>query len=665
MSKPITPEAVYELAGVAEPSVSPDGSHLAFVRSKVDREAMETRSQVMVMSLPDGEAFAFTQGKRDATPRFSPDGRWLAFVRPDDRGRRQLWLMPTAGGEARQLTSIPGGVREPAWSPDSRALAFVSDVDPDRPPEGHDPKKAPRVRVVRRIRYQSDTVGWRGDAHRHLFVVDVASGQCRQLTDGDWDDASPAWSPDGTRVAFVSDRREDRDLVPYNEAYVVPASGGEARCWSQGLYSVAAPTWSPDGASLLVVGSDDPEMGAGWQGSLFLLRPGQSLRRLTDDSVKPVAGYMPVIPPPQLRWTSDGRVLFLGDARGETHLYEVSASGGRPRKVWGGGMQLTDAAFDASGQRAVVLAVPPTSAGDLHLVEASSGAHRQLTDYNRAYFQEHPPARWEKYVVSRGGMQIESRLLLPPDFDPSRRYPLVVDIHGGPHGAFYDAFNLVQQVLATSGYLVLCVNPRGSSTYGAQFARAVLRDWGGEDYLDIMAAVDAVCARPYVDSARLGLHGYSYGGFMSSWTVGHTDRFGAAVVGAPCTNLASMYGTSDIGVSFGEVQWGGTYKDAFDKFVQHSPITYAPKVQTPVLLLHGEADVRCPIGQSEEYFVALKRLGKTVEFVRFPECSHLFLRMVHPRMREEYLARMLAWFDRYIGPGVAARREAQAVPADN
>ncbi len=218
-------------------------------------------------------------------------------------------------------------------------------------------------------------------------------------------------------------------------------------------------------------------------------------------------------------------------------------------------------------------------------------------------------------------------------------------------------------MMATSGYVVLCVNPRGSSSYGLDFGKAVLADWGGEDYLDIMQAVDALAARPYIDEARMGLHGYSYGGFMSAWIVGQTTRFAAAVVGAPCIDLPSFSGTADIGISFGEVQWGGVRHEAYEKYLKHSPLTYAPNVETPVLLLHGEADHRCPIEQSEQYFVALKRLGKTVEFVRFPGCSHLFLRFAHPRLREEYLSRLKGWMDRFLSAKPAAAR--QAVRADD
>ena len=648
MPSPITPELVYELVSVGSPSLSPDGGRLAFVRSRVDRESMETRSRIMVMDMASGESAPFTGGENDSGPRFSPDGLYLAFVRPDDAGKSQIWIMPTDGGEARRLTDVGGGITDIAWSPDSDALAFVSDVDPDRAPDDHDPKKDPRVGVVRRIRYRADGLGWRGEAFRHVFVVERESGETRQLTDGEGDDSAPAWSPDGSTIAFISDRRPDRETATHSDVYVIPADGGAGmELRSQGLSSVAALRWSPSGDAIAVVGSDDDIVGAGWQSWLFVIEPGRAPRKLTDDSISPAGGYAPLVPAPEMRWTDDGCISFIADARGESAIYQVDAGTGDLRKVTGGGL-MSQVSFDGDAESAVALVTPPDSAGDLRSVDMTSGAVAQLSDFNRKYFEERPPARLEKFTHSRAGFEIESRLLFPPDFDPDLSYPLVLDIHGGPHGVFSDSFSPQQQVLATAGYIVLAVNPRGSSTYGTDFMTAVLGDWGGEDYLDIMSAVDLVCERDYVDESRLGITGYSYGGFMSSWIIGHDTRFRAAVVGAPCINLSSMYGTSDIGVRFGEVQWGGKRWEALDAFLEHSPLTYAPNVETPVLLMHGEDDHRCPIEQSEQYFVTLKRLGKEVEFVRFPGSSHGFVRTGHPRLRVEYLSRLLGWMNKHI-----------------
>jgi dipeptidyl aminopeptidase/acylaminoacyl peptidase len=648
MQRPIEPNAIYALVGVADPHMTPDGQRLAFVRSWINRDTMEGCSQIMLMTLRDGHREVFTRGMHDAFPRFSPNGRYLAFLRRRDAQAPQLWLMPVHGGEAWQLTDAPGGVAEFAWSPDGQRLVFAADVDPERSAEGHEVKQGPRVKVVRHLRYRYDTLGWRGAAHRHLFVIGVAGGEACQLTDGDWDDLSPAWSPDDRHIAFISGRRPERDIRAYSEVYVVPVSGGEPTSCSWGLYSIGALTWSPDGRQLAAIASDDPHGSAGSQGWLFVLSPGQAPQRITDDAFRPVTGFYPIMSAPELRWTRDGRILLLGDARGESYLYEVPAAGGRPQSIAGGGFQATALTLDREAGRAVLAATPPDSPGALYLVETSGRSVKRLTDDNRRYFEESPPARLERFSIHRQPMEIDCRLWLPPTFDPVQRYPLVLDIHGGPNSAFYDAFNLPQQVLATAGFIVLAANPRGSTTYGNAFTMAVLGDWGGEDYQDLMAAVDAVASQPYVDATRLGVHGYSYGGFMSGWIIGHTSRFKAAVVGAPCIDLPSMYGTSDIGVSFGEVQWRGTRWEALAQAVERSPLTYAPAVETPVLLLHGEADLRCPIEQGEQYFVALKRHGKEVEFVRFPDCSHLFLRVGHPKMREEYLGRMLAWFQRYL-----------------
>lgn len=663
-------DLVYKLKGISDPVISPDGQRLVYALSWVEGTGgvAENRSRLMLTG-PDDAEREFTQGNADSGPRFSPGGTLLAFLRARQSGEpRQVWVMNADGGEARQITEAAKGVQEFAWSPDGTRIVYCADTEPAAGAAAGSQTEGPRVVEVNRIRYRHDIQGWRGDAHYHLFTVNLETGDGAQVTRGDWDDYGPVWSPDGKKIAFISGRRDDRDFRALTEVYVVHSRGGPAECWSEGLASVGAVAWSPDSRRLAVVASEDPAGMVLWQGWLYVLEPGQQPRRITDDGQRPVLGGGPgAARQPEIRWapgsdaSEGGRIIFLGERHGGSYVFaaglepfEGQAEGSKARQLWGGGRLASGMSLDSGARRAVVASSSPASPADLHLLDLEGGDAEALADPNAAFLSRHPASALEKFSIERAGYAIEGRLWFPPFFDAARRHPLILDIHGGPNGAFYDSFVPWQQLLAGSGYLVLAVNPRGSSTYGDEFMRAVLDDWGGEDYLDLMAALDHVCQRSYVDSERLGIHGYSYGGYMTGWAIGHTDRFGAAVIGAPCANLYTMYGTSDIGISFGEPQWGGSVTDTppeilAQKLLARSPITFARNVDTPALLLHGEADARCPVAQSEEYFVALKRLGKTVEFVRFPNSNHAFPRTGHPRMREEYLTRMLAWFDDCLG----------------
>ena len=342
MANPITPDIIYELTSYSSPTLSPQGTVLAFGQSRVDRDTMKSNSRIMLTCLEEGTSRPFTQGPKDSSPQFSPDGKTLAFVRPDDKGRTQIWTIALNGGEATQATDAIGGIAEFSWSPNSDAVVYASDVDPDRAPDDHDHEKEPRVRIARRITYRADNLGWRGDMYRQLFVTNLADGATHALTEGAYDNGSPRWSPDGGSIAFVSARRDDREYVPYNEAYVVPAQGGEPQCRSGGLSSIGALAWLPDGSGLVVIGSNDDEIGAAWQGRLFVLQEGQPPRRIGDDSVRPVAGFPPLAPSPQLAVDGES-VVFMGDSRGQSYLCRTPLSGGETQRITAGGAQFAEA----------------------------------------------------------------------------------------------------------------------------------------------------------------------------------------------------------------------------------------------------------------------------------------------------------------------------------
>ncbi|MEO6397763.1 MAG: S9 family peptidase, partial [Tepidiformaceae bacterium] len=358
----------------------------------------------------------------------------------------------------------------------------------------------------------------------------------------------------------------------------------------------------------------------------------------------PAAGFPTLDPPSMPVWLDESRVMFHAVRAGAGGIYVIDLRSGDVEQIEG--TESLRSGFSAdSAQRFIAQAVASLdSVGEVFVYDRESGKSTQITEYGAAVLTESPAARWERFDISRGGYVIESWLLFPPGFDSAKQYPLVLDIHGGPNGFYGYGFVPMQQVLASNGFLVLFCNPRGSSSYGREFTQQVSSDWGGEDYLDIMAVVDEAVKRPYVDAGRLGIWGYSYGGYMTAWTIGQNHRFKAAVCGAPCFDLESMFGTSDISHEFGVLQWGGAPHKAREWYATHSPSQFAHNTKTPTLIIQGEADDRCPVGQSEQMFVTLKQAGCEVELARYPGGSHLFMRAGPAEHRVDVLERVAAWF---------------------
>ena len=648
MTRPLTPEdIVYGMTPAGDPRVSPDGASILYTLTVTDHETGKVTTDLWRMGIDGSDRSPLTHsepGIRAGSGRWSPDGRAIAFVR-DDGTTRQVRVLPMHGGESRVVVTAKQPVGGLEWSPDGASLAYVAPVDPANPDGADRPEGAPPpVRVTRRYDYKQDNRGYLGDIRLQVHVVDVVSGTVRVLTRDAFDHVDPQWSPDGTTIAA---KQTTHNGMHSQLSLVALATGVETLVGpTSGAIGVWA--WSPGGDRILFAGDEFQT----WQTDWFTHHPATGeTRRLTHDlPVLPDAGYPTVVPPSQPIWLDDRRVLVNATRSGSSGLYETDAETGETTLVHDSRGTRSGLSVDASRRWVVQAASGMDMAGEIAVFDRETGTERIVTAYGSDLLAEAPAATWERLDVERGGWVTEAWLLFPPGFDPARRYPVILDVHGGPNGFYGYAFNATQQVLASSGFLVVYANPRGSGSYGRDFTQAVITDWGGEDYLDLMAVLDEVLARPYADRTRTGIYGYSYGGYMTAWAIGQSDRFAAAVCGAPCFDLESFYGTSDIGHVFGELQFGGQAHAIPEWYAAHSPSQFAHRVTTPTLIVHGEADDRCPIGQGEQMFVALAKAGCEVEFARYPGGSHMMLRNAPPAHRADYLGRVSGWFRDHLQP---------------
>ncbi len=654
--KGMVPEDVYELTGVTDPRLSPDGRTVAYVVGAVDKEANEYRAAIW-LAATDGSAppRRFTSGeKADADPRWSPDGTRLAFTSNRADKASQLYVMPVGGGEPRKLTSLKEDVSQAIWSPDGASIVFVARVRDAAYEEEDDKKRRPRR--LTRLQYKLDSVGWTADRPQHLFVVPAdGSGEPRQLTDGDFEDHSPSWSPDGSTIAFISARHPDWDLAMENDVYLVVAVGGEPCRLTQGGGSVGAPSWSPDGSRLAVERYsgvfDDPKH---TKIALVDLASGE-LNVLTARLDLNCTTYPGMREP---LWDGDDLVFVVED-HGRTHVYRVAAGGGEPRRVVGGERAVTG--LDVAAGRLVFAASEPAQLSELYDGEpAAAGADaaaagRRLTSAGDAFAAGRELVRPERFTaVSADGSEVDAWIMRPAGFEQGKKYPTLLNIHGGPYGqygvGFFDEF----QVYCGAGYAVVFSNPRGSSGGTEEWARAIRGPgalgpgWGSVDYDDCMAVTDEAVRRfDFVDADRLGVIGGSYGGYMTSWIVGHTDRFKAAVSERAVNNFDSQWGSSDFGWDFKGYTGKFLYED-LDMYRGVSPVSYAQDIHTPLLILHSEDDLRCPVEQAEHLFVTLRLLKRPVELVRFPAESHELSRSGSPAHRVQRFELVVEWFDRYL-----------------
>ena len=532
-------------------------------------------------------------------------------------------------------------------------MARVRDAEYDE----EDPKRR-RPRRFDRLSYKLEHVGWTVDRPQHLFVVPAdGSAEPRQLTSGDFEDGWPAWSPDGTTIAFVSARHPDWDLVPVNDVYLVDAGGGEPRRLTQGGGQFERLSWAPDGttiAGLRYPGVlDDPK-----HVQVAVVDGASGGIRLLTESLDRNCGPYPSMREPI--WDEDGGLLFAVEDRGNTHLYTVAADGsGEPRLVAGGERQVTG--YDAAGGVLAFAASEPTALSELFASQSrrrgrgGPAGERRLTEAGKAFAAGRELVPAERFTaVSADGTEVECWVMRPAGFEQGRRYPALLNIHGGPYGQYGNVFFDEFQVYAGGGYAVVFCNPRGSSGHGEAWARAIRGPgelgpgWGSVDYEDCMAAIEEAVRRfDFIDGDRLGVIGGSYGGYMTSWIVSHTDLFKAAVSERSVNQFVSEWGSSDLGWDMKGYMGVYLFEDV-DAYLKMSPTTYAQDIHTPLLILHSEDDLRCPIEQAEQLFVTLRLLKRPVEFVRFPAESHELTRSGSPVHRVQRFEIVLEWFDRYL-----------------
>jgi len=648
------PEDVYALASVGDPRLSPDGKSVAYVVNRIDRDANGYRAAIWVAPL-DGseEPRQLTSGGRsDTSPRWSPDGRWLAFVSnrdgEDEKAHGELYVLPAAGGEPRRLTHGKESVESIAWSPDSTRIAFARRVRDEAYEEEDERRRAPRR--FTRLFFKLDSVGWTGDRRKHLFVVGVDGGDERQLTKGDSENGGPAWSADGDRIVFTSMRGErwDVELVEALYELEVDSESAEPKRLTQADESGTSASFSSDGTLIAYVHT--PEDGTNPRHSqIAVMKADGSERRILTSALDRQCAPYPLGREPV--WDGD-HVAFAVEDGGNVHLYAVAADGSSEPKLLVGGERSTGL-YDVVDGVLVYTASVHTRPHELFQVDGV-----RLSSVSDDFVAGCEIADVERFTaVSADGTEVDAWLVRPPGFDEARRYPVLLTIHGGPFTQYGTGFFDEVQVYAGAGYCVLFSNPRGGSGYSEEWGRAIRGPggdagpgWGTVDYDDLMGVVDTALERfPFLDAERLGVLGGSYGGFMTSWIIGHTKRFKAALSERAVNQLVSAFGSSDVFWIF-ERQFGGPMWENVDEWLRMSPATYAQEIETPLLVVHSEDDLRCNVEQGEHLFTLLRLLGKEVEMLRFPEESHELSRSGSPAHRVQRFEAILEWFGRYLEP---------------
>jgi len=651
------PLDVFELEYAGDPRISPDGSQIVYVRTFIDIMTDRSRRNLWITNFDGSDHRPLLTGQQNfSSPRWSPDGSKLLYIASDENEQRQLFLRWMDTGQTAMLTHLqrsPGGL---SWSPDGQTISFSMFVPDDLKPFAEMPAKpegatwAPAPKTYERMFYRSDGAGYLPLGYSQIFVLPVEGGTPRQLTDGPYHHGgTPEWTPDSQYLVISATRREDWEYVNDSEIYEIGVSDGVVRQLTDRRGPDGGAAVSPDGQSIAYLGYDDRFLGYQVTKLYVMNRDGTGSRMIADDLDRSMGN---------LHWSGDGRGLFFQyDSEGNTRLAHVDLSGtvtdlaasvgglslGRP---YGGGTFTV-----ASNDRYAFTLGTPDHPADLAVGSRGAEATR-LTWLNEDLFGHKSLGEVEEiwYESSHDGLRIQGWIVKPPNFDPSRKYPLMLEIHGGPFANYGDRFSAEIQLYASAGYVVLYTNPRGSTSYGEDFGNEIHHAYPGNDYHDLMSGVDEVIGRGYIDEDQLFVTGGSGGGVLTAWIVSHTERFAAAASQKPVINWYSWVLTADMGATGGMKYW---FPDApwneLEHYMERSPIHHVANVTTPTMLITGEVDYRTPMSESEQFYQALKVLKVPAALVRIPEASHgIAARPSHLLAKVQHI---LAWFERYRTEG--------------
>ena len=643
-------ETFFEMESVGSPAISPDGRHIVFAREWVDKVKDQSRSNIWIVSADGSRVRELTRGNwRDSAPVWAPDSRRIAFVSDRD-GTPQLHVLYVDSGEVAQLTHLQRAVTNVRWSPDGKQLAFTQVLPDEDPPLRVELPKRPRnaewakpAVLVDRLSWARDGTGPVEKGFTHIFTIDAAlGGTPRQITDGKYNHADPEWAADGQTIYFSGIRKPDAEYQRGDsEIYAVDLKTLDVRALSERKGPDTNPTASPDGRWIAYTGYDDRDY-TNTISSLYLMDRNGGARRAWAATLSES--------PNDLTWASDSSgVYFTVGDKGSTSLYFAPVQGELRKLTDDSPRTLQGLSISNTGTAAAVRSTPlrPGQLVTFRMADArNSAAWKMLVDVNQDVLANVKLADYEEmWFTSKDGLRIQGWLMKPANFEPAKKYPMVLWIHGGPWSMYDVGFSWSFQNFAANGYAVLWTNPRGSTGYGHEFVNGIQKAYPGRDYDDLMAGVDAALAKGFIDERNLFVCGGSGGGVLTAWIVGHTSRFAAAVSMRPVIDWGSFVGVTD-GASWYRQFKKYPWEDPMEYAVR-SPLHYVANVTTPTMVMTGEADLRTPIGQSEEFYRALKLLKKETLLVRMPDEFHGWRRPSHRLSQQLYL---LAWFDKYKRP---------------